>query len=72
MISNSHCAYYTQGHYWATLSLAVNNSAVLDTIARLSKNKKLITIITACIYKNNGVPQIIPQCGLFRLKMFRF
>ena len=25
-----------------TLSLAVNNNVVLDTIARLSKNKKLI------------------------------
>ena len=31
------------------LSLAVNNSVILDTIARLSKNKKLIHI-TVCMY----------------------
>ena len=34
--SNSYLVYYTQGHYWAMLSLAVNNSVVL---ARLLKNK---------------------------------
>ena len=38
--SNSHCAYYTQGHYRTTLLLVVNISVVMDTIATLSKNKK--------------------------------
>ena len=36
-----------------TLLLAVNNSVVLDTIAVLSKNKKLLHI-TACMYKNSS------------------
>ena len=41
------------------LLLAVNNyySVVLDTMARLSKNKKLIThSITTCMYKNSSTP----------------
>ena len=35
-----------------TLSLVVNNSVILDAIARLSKNKKL----NACIYTNSSTP----------------
>ena len=38
-----------------TLLLVVNNSAIVGTIARLSKNKKLITYI-ACMYKNSSIP----------------
>ena len=41
--SNSHFANYAQGQYRAVLLFAVNISVVLDTIARLSKNKKRIT-----------------------------
>ena len=41
LASISHIIYHAQRHYWLTLLLAVNNSVVVDTIARLSKNKKL-------------------------------
>ena len=37
------------GHYQVILALAVNNSVILDTIARLSKNKKLITYSCLCV-----------------------
>ena len=47
-----HTLYYVQGHNQAMLSLAVNNSVVLDTIVRLSKNKN----ITACMHKNSSTP----------------
>ena len=36
------------------LSPAVNYSVVLDTIARLSKNKKIIII--TCMHKNSSAP----------------
>ena len=49
LASNSHYAYYVQGHYRMTLLLAVNNIIILDTIARLSKNKKLVTFNYLCV-----------------------
>ena len=51
-----------------TLLLAVNNSVILDTIAGLSKNKKLITFM----YKNSLKYYVYYTVGLFRLKTFGF
>ena len=51
--SNIHILYCTKRHYWATLWLVVNNSVILDTIARLSNNEKSITY-TTCMHKNNS------------------
>ena len=61
--ANSHIFYYTKRHYQVTILLAVNNSVILDIIARLSKNKKLITY--NCLYHIKIVthPQIILHCG---------
>ena len=40
-----------------SLLIAVNNSVILSTIARLSKNKKLIIVhITTCVDKTNSTP----------------
>ena len=37
------------GDYQVTLSFAVNDSGILDTIARLSKSKKLIIYSCLCV-----------------------